>query len=208
MSIRFDRFKTTGHIEGMSRPSLKEQILDAAVETFHRNGFNATSVQDITEAAGVPKGSFYNHFKTKEDLAVDALDRYWQRVLGSLSILDEADTPPVARLKRYFRHLAGVARKHHYQVGCMIGNMSAELADHSPQLRARLAAELATWTRAIEACVAQAQDDGSLRDDIAAGSIAAFLLNAWEGAVIRAKVDRTAASLDAFEAVVFTSLAS
>jgi len=192
----------------MSRPSLKEQILDAAVETFHRNGFNATSVQDITEAAGVPKGSFYNHFKTKEDLAIDALDRYWQRVLGSLSILNEEHAPPLTRLKRYFRHLAGVARKHDYQIGCMIGNMSAELADHSPQVRARLAAELGAWTRAIEDCVTEAQLDGSLRDDIAASSIAAFLLNAWEGAVIRAKVDQTAASLDAFVAVVFTSLTS
>lgn len=192
----------------MPRPSLKEQILDAAVETLHRKGFNASSVQDITDAAGVPKGSFYNHFKTKEDLAVEALGRYWQRVLGSLNLLEDADTPPVTRLKRYFRYLAGIARKHQYQVGCMIGNMSAELADQSPQVRIRLATALAAWTGAIESCVAQAQASGSIRSDIAARSIAAFLLNAWEGAVIRAKVDKTVAAFEAFEAVVFTSLAT
>jgi len=188
------------------RPSLKEQILDAAVETLHRKGFNASSVQDITDAAGVPKGSFYNHFKTKEDLAVEALGRYWQRVLGSLHLLDDAATPAVTRLKRYFRHLAAVARKQQYQVGCMIGNMSAELADQSPQVRARLATALAAWSAAIESCVAQGQASGAIRGDIAARTIAAFLLNAWEGAVIRAKVDKTTEAFEAFEAFVFTSL--
>jgi TetR/AcrR family transcriptional repressor of nem operon len=186
---------------------VKEQIVAAAVETLQRHGFHASSVQDITEAANVPKGSFSNHFKNKEALAAEALDRYWQRVLASSAALGEARPVAITRLKRYFRYLHDISRKHDYDVGCMIGNMSTEMADHSHVIRDRLAGMLASWTRAIEACVEDAQADGSIRRDLDARTIAAFLLNSWEGAVLRSRVDKTAAPFDAFEKVVFTCLA-
>ncbi len=74
----------------------------SALEVLHRKGFSATSVEDITKAAKVPKGSFYNHFKSKEELAIVALDRYWQRVLNSLDLLSDTKVVPLIRLKRYF----------------------------------------------------------------------------------------------------------
>jgi TetR/AcrR family transcriptional repressor of nem operon len=190
----------------MARPNTREQIIVAAVETLHRKGFNGTSVQDITEAAQVPKGSFYNHFESKELLAVEALERYWQRVLNGLSGLGDESTPPAVRLKRYFRRLNEVASQAEYKTGCMIGNMSAEMPDQSRPVRERLAVLLAAWSRAIESCVRQAQADGTLRRDMDARSIAAFLLNSWEGAMMRAKVDKDADALTAFETVAFGAL--
>ena len=72
----------------MARPNVRERLLDAGVEIFHRCGFNGCGVQEITEAAGVPKGSFYNHFASKEALGAAVLDRYWhQRVGDTLRIL-------------------------------------------------------------------------------------------------------------------------
>jgi TetR/AcrR family transcriptional regulator, transcriptional repressor for nem operon len=191
----------------MPRASVKGQIVAAAVETLHRKGFNGTSVQDITDAAKVPKGSFYNHFESKEELAVAALDRYWQLVLSGLRALSDARMPPVDRLKKYFQYLAERSRIHAYRPGCMIGNMSTEMADQSGMVRERLAIVLAAWSRAIESCVREAQADGSMRRDLDAGTIAAFLLNSWEGAVMRSKVDRDAASFTVFEKVVFSALA-
>ena len=190
----------------MARPNTKEQIIAAAVETLHRKGFNGTSVQDITEAAQVPKGSFYNHFESKELLAVEALERYWQRVLNGLSGLGDESTPAAVRLKRYFQHLNDVAGQAEYRTGCMIGNMSAEMPDQSRPVRDRLAVLLAGWSRAIESCVRQAQADGTLRRDMEARTIAAFLLNSWEGAMMRAKVDKDADALTAFETVAFGAL--
>jgi TetR/AcrR family transcriptional repressor of nem operon len=191
----------------MPRESVKEQIVAAAVETLHRKGFNGTSVQDITDAAKVPKGSFYNHFDSKEELAVEALDHYWQKALALLRMLSNAKAPPVDRLKQYFRSLSERARTHEYRTGCMIGNMSTEMPDQSRLVRERLAVLFAAWSRAIESCVREAQVDGSMRRDLDARTIAAFLLNSWEGAVMRSKVDRDTASFAAFEDVVFTVLA-
>ena len=80
----------------MSSQGVRERLLDAGVQTFSKSGFNGCSVQDITEAAGVPKGSFYNHFESKEALGAAALDHYWSD--GGcewLHILTRSDLPPV-----------------------------------------------------------------------------------------------------------------
>jgi TetR/AcrR family transcriptional repressor of nem operon len=190
----------------MARESVKEQIVAAAVKTLHRKGFNGTSVQDITDAAKVPKGSFYNHFESKEVLAAEALERYWQWVLEGLRLLSDANVRPVDRLRKYFRGLGERGRMSEYRTGCMIGNMGTEMPDQSPLLRERLAIVLAAWTRAIESCVREAQVDGALRRDLDARTVAAFLLNSFEGAIMRSKVDRDAGAFTAFEDVVFTAL--
>jgi len=190
----------------MARPSLKHRIVDAAVDTIHRKGFNATSVQDITDAAHVPKGSFYNHFDSKEALAAEALDCYWRTILEYLAILNDEKIRPLVRLKRYFERLAALARDGEYRLGCLVGNMSAEIPDQSRVVRERLAGMLAAWSRAIESCVKEAQLDGALRRDMDPKTVAAFLLNSWEGALLRSKVDRDSSAFDAFQRIVFTSL--
>src|SRR5262249_30598766 len=146
----------------MPRPSVKEEIVQAAVKILHQRGFNATGVQDITDAAGEPKGSSYNHFESKAALAAQALARYCQRALNSLELVKDDSMPPVARLKSYFRRLSELGRKLKYRPGCMVGNLSVEMSDQSPMIRERLAGILAKWTRAIEGCVKQAQADGSM----------------------------------------------
>ncbi len=191
----------------MPRHSLKDQIVDAAVETLHRQGFNGASVQDITEAAHAPKGSFYNHFESKEELAIAALDRYWERVQASLRVLQDRAFPPLQRISRYFRLLNGAAQKNGFRKGCMIGNLCAEIADQSPKARDRLATLLTRWTRAIEACVEEAQKDGSMRRDLDPHDAAAFLINAWEGAMLRSKADRSADALASYERIIASVLA-
>jgi|SRR5579871_280265 len=191
----------------MPRPSLRDQIIDAAVATLHRQGFNGSSVQDITDAAHAPKGSFYNHFESKEELAVAALKRYWERIEASLALLDSNDLPPRERLTRYIRALNDAAGKNGFRTGCMIGNLSAEMASQSPRVRNELARLLARWTKGIESCVIEAQADGSLRRDVDSRDAAAFLINGWEGAMLRSKADRNSDALSAFERVVSVLLA-
>jgi len=190
----------------MPRPSVKEEIVAAARTLLHERGFNATGVQDITDAAGVPKGSFYNHFKSKEALGVEALELYWQMVQTSLETLKDGEAPALVRLKGYFHALNEVARRAKYRPGCMIGNFGSEISDQSPLVRDWLAETMKKWTKSIEDCVRAAQKEGSLRRDLDARTVAAFLLNSWEGAVMRSKVDRNASALEAFEKVAFAAL--
>jgi len=190
----------------MPQISCKNEIIAAALQTLHLQGYNATSVQDITAAANVPKGSFYNHFASKEALAAVVLEEYWQGIQGRLAMLKDKSIAPLTRLKRYFSALRDSGRAREFHSGCLMGNMAAEVAAQSKPLREQLTATWTAWSRALEACIAEAQADGSLRKDLSAATLASFLLNSWEGAVLRAKLDRNSAALDTFAKVTFTSL--
>ena len=186
---------------------MREKLLDAGVEIFHRCGFNGCGVQEITEAAGVPKGSFYNHFASKEALGAAVLDRYWQQRGGAtLRILEDGEFRPRERLRRHFAAMAANMAKGGYTGGCLIGNLGAELSDQSKLVCERLVAVFAGWTGAVETCIRQAQREGDIRADCDAGVLAAFLINSWEGAVLRAKVDKNAAPFEEFDEVVFGRL--
>jgi TetR/AcrR family transcriptional regulator, transcriptional repressor for nem operon len=191
----------------MARPSVRERILDAAVEAVRRRGYNACGVQDITDAAGVPKGSFYNHFDSKEALGAAIVEQYWQHgACSSLRILSDETLPPIERLRRYFDVLATNMADSDYKCGCLIGNLSAELADQSRLVCDRLSAIYAGWTRSIETCVREARQAGEIRADCDAATLAAFMVNAWEGTMLRAKVDKDGASYRQFQDVVFGAL--
>ena len=190
----------------MSRPNVREQLIEAGLETLHRNGFNGSGVQDITDSAGVPKGSFYNHFESKEDLALQALERYWQNGLDRRALLTDPKVDPVERLRRYFRSLSDVMVRQNFEKGCMVGGFSSERSIRSPEIRARLAEIFAAWSRSIETCVRDAEKLGRVRTRLPADVIAPFLLNAWEGAVLRSKVEQSKAPFEQFERVIFASI--
>lgn len=191
----------------MARSSVRDKILDAAIETVRHRGFNGCGVQDITDAAGVPKGSFYNHFDSKEALGAEVLEQYWQRgACSTLRILSDETLSPIERLRRYFTTMAAKMADRNYSCGCLIGNLSAELADQSRLVCDRLSAVYAGWTRSVETCVREAQCLGELRGDLSAHDLAAFLINAWEGAILRSKVDKDGSAFQQFETVVFKTL--
>lgn len=191
----------------MPKPNVRDKLLVAGLETMHRLGFNGCSVQDIVQAAGVPKGSFYNHFESKEALGAELLDLYWQKTANtSLRILSNEALSPLERLRRYFDALAANLASLSYEQGCLLGNFGAELSDQSRLVRDRLSALLAGWTRAVECCIHDAQLAGEVRTDLDAAILAAFLISAWEGTVLRTKVDRDERAIAQFKAVVFSAI--
>jgi len=189
----------------MAKLSAREQLIAAGLETLHRKGFNGSGVQDITDAAGVPKGSFYNYFESKEAFAVAVLDRYFQGGAERMAVLSDERIPPLERLGRYVDGVAAHLTEHQFQ-GCMVGNMGTEMSEQSRLVRDRLSSIFAAWTRAVENCLREAQQTGDLRADLDVGAVAAFFLNAWQGAVLRTKVDKDPAAFDQFKAVVFKQL--
>ena len=87
----------------MPKPNVREQLLEAGLRTLHTQGFNGCAVQDITQAAGVPKGSFYNHFASKEAFGAEVVDVYFDSGLSELrALLTNEKVPPLERLRSYF----------------------------------------------------------------------------------------------------------
>lgn len=181
--------------------SVRDKIVQAALDRFHALGFSACGVQEIVDKAGVPKGSFYNYFKSKELLAVEVLDVYAK---GSRrELLADTSVAPVERLRAHFEFLASRYAGFGYSKGCLIGNIAAEASDHMPLVRKALAQGLANWTKLVATAIREGQRDGSIKASLDADQIARFLINSWEGAVIRMKITKSRRPLDDFFSVTF-----
>jgi TetR/AcrR family transcriptional regulator, transcriptional repressor for nem operon len=186
----------------MGRPSVRHLIVDAGLRVFLRGGFNASSVQDITEEAGVPKGSFYNHFASKEALGSEIVDLYAEGG-ERREALKDTSLSPLERLRRHFDGLSKMYADSGFVGGCLLGNFSAELAESSPAIRERLAALFQRWTSEMEDAISEAQRLGEVSTDARASELSAFLLDAYEGAILRARVEKSSAPFERFMSLAF-----
>ena len=188
----------------MARPSVRDKIVDAALQRFHTLGFSACSVQDIVDTAGVPKGSFYNYFKAKELLALEVLRIYGQDC--NREILNDKTLPPIERLRGHFEYMAAYFAEFGYDKGCLIANLAAEMSDNTPLLRQAISQSLDKWTAAVAATVHEGQLDGSIVATLDVEKMARFIINSWEGAVVRMKIARCRQPLEDFFAIAFPLL--
>src|SRR5277367_293482 len=189
----------------MPRHSVRQKIVDAALEVLIEKGFNGCGVQDITEAAGVPKGSFYNHFESKEALGAEIVERYG-RDNPRRAALADTTIPALPRLRKHFERLNETFTDARFGRGCLLGNFSAELADQSPLIRERLAELYLAWSTDIATVIAEAQTDGSIATRTPAADLAAFLLDAYEGALLRTRVEKSGRAFDRFMTVAFSQI--
>jgi TetR/AcrR family transcriptional repressor of nem operon len=185
----------------MAKANVKEQIVTTSLQLLHGKGFNATSVQDITDAAGVPKGSFYNHFSSKEALGLEVLQRYVDGVGQLAAVLQDRTLAPKQRLQQYFTAMIAGNAANGFNFGCMLGNFSTELSNQIPAMRAPCARPQRLG-RAAGAVIAEGQQDGSISADAPAAELAGFVNDAWQGAVLRAKAEQSSEPLERFVRVV------
>lgn len=191
----------------MAAKSTREHLIDVGLGLMHQNGYNATGLTDILKAADVPKGSFYHHFGSKEDFAAAALERYGMRERDhAAAILNDTATAPLRRLRRYFRDLIRIYGQKGAIPGCMLGRFSLEIADESSQLRKRISASFEHWQHTIATVLEQAVAQKELPAGTDPESLAGFLLNSWEGALLRSQAEKSNAPLETFMRYAFDRL--
>lgn len=182
----------------MARPRLSEdtrvRLLDASVAAFLENGYHGTGLKDLLERVGVPKGSFYNYFASKEELGAAAITRYGQGCALSLAAALEAAPDPLAGVRAFFLEQMRGFEQTGFSGGCLLANLTGEL-DDSPISREALSAAFRGWRDGVRGALADAQRLGSIRGDLEAGELAEMLIEAWEGAVIRMKLEQSTAPL-------------
>ena len=190
-----------------ANPETRSRLLEKGGDLVSTLGFNATGVQEITKSAGVPKGSFYNYFESKEAFAVELLNEYWDSVFATYGpILTDHGTAPLARVAGHFAGLVEFHERRRYAVGCLIGNMAIEVTPSSERVRIKLAAIYRQWVASLTECLREAQAQGELPAGRDPGQVAAALIDAFEGAVTRAKVERNRSPFDSFEGFVLPAL--
>jgi TetR/AcrR family transcriptional repressor of nem operon len=205
LRLNLDVLRTRKAAKGtrLPRRSTRNAILKAAMKEFIVRGFSACSVEDITKAARVPKGSFYNHFKSKQSLAAEIVTEYGKGVTER-SVLADPAIAPLRRLKRHF-----AALNEHFsccQDGCLVGKFMAEVSVDTPQIRESLRRVLKVWEEELASALSDGQRQGSIRKDLPASDLAAFLIDSYEGAILRTRLEKKPRALTAFMTVVFSSI--
>lgn len=189
------------------RTTNRDHILACGGAIVHHKGYTATGLQEILQAAGVPKGSFYFYFKSKEDFGL-ALVEYYQNWFAEQvrPILKNTTMPPLERLAGFFRWFQQYFADEGYIKGCPIGNLIQEMGDVNPLFREKLNASLTNLIRFVTGLLEAAQANGQLSDQVDAEAMAGFIISAWQGALIRMKAVAGPQPLDNFQTMVFEVL--
>jgi TetR/AcrR family transcriptional repressor of nem operon len=183
----------------MARTNTREEIIRKGSELIHTQGFNATGLQQILQAAGIPKGSFYFYFKSKEDFGREVIDYFSGMINGIFThYLSDKKVPPLKRLGKLFDFFEVYFQKSGNIRGCPIGNLSLELADTNERLRVHLAGAIETLIAQIELCLKDAKRDKSIPAGLNTADTARFIFQGFEGAVLHMKVVKSIEPFQAF----------
>ena len=191
----------------MGRHSFRDKIVTSGMRTVQERGFASTGVREITAIAGVAQGSFTNHFVSKEAFGLAILDHYFDGIRTVIAAtLENASLPPIERLRAYFDTITELFAAAGWRFGCLAGNMGLEAVEHSEPIRHKLIEMFAQWTPPFAEAIRQAQADGDVACDLDPDDAGAALLEAWHGAMLRMKVERTPAPLDRFKRLILPAV--
>ena len=186
------------------RATTKDRILEAGAEIIHQKGYNHTGIQEILTAANVPKGSFYNYFKNKEDFGLQIIDRF-QRHFDQMAtdILEDGSIAPLKRIDRLLSASMDHFQSKDYTGGCPIGNLAQEMGDLSSAFRQKLSDAMGSMVQAYCKVLAEAQRAGEIPEHLDVNATAYFIVAGWHGAIIQMKLIRDLAPLENHRKFIF-----
>jgi TetR/AcrR family transcriptional repressor of nem operon len=189
----------------MPKPSHREKLLHVGMQVVHEHGFGGASVRDIVQAAGVPQGSFTNHFASKEAFGLEVIDLYFANSVESMrQTLRNDELPPLQRLRAYIDASKNRLNKHGMRNGCLLGNFTAEATDASEPIRLRLVEVFAEVQAAMAYCLRAAVRAGEIAASTDCDEIAGFIVSSMQGANLLAKAQRDPLPVERFKEVLFT----
>jgi TetR/AcrR family transcriptional regulator, transcriptional repressor for nem operon len=171
-----------------ARHESKTKFLDAALHVIRAKGYNATRIEDVCEAAGLTKGSFFHHFKSKEELALATAD-HWGVVTGGLfaSAHYRALPDPLDRVLAYVDLRKAILQGELPDFTCLVGTMVQEVYETHPPIREACDKSISDHAATVEADIAEAMRKYDIHAGWSAQSLALYTQAVIQGAFILAK---------------------
>jgi len=184
----------------MAKQTTRENLIEVGLQLIRSSGYTATGINQVLEAADVPKGSFYHHFGTKDEFVMEVIRRYAAGEQERLEkLLNGPEVSPLKKLRRYFKDLiATYGRRGGPIAGCLLGNLSLEISGQNAEIRNLLRQAFDGWQSAIAKTIREAMEKRELPKTTKADDMAALLVNGWEGAQVRAKAEQSDMPLELF----------
>ena len=191
----------------MEKRDTRSDIVRIGTRLIYSQGYNATGIDAVLKEAGVPKGSFYHYFRSKEEFGLAVIDHFAAGFAQRLeTFLRDEEVTPLNRIRNFLESGQARVAQNHCTRGCLIGNLGQEMADLNERFRERLDQIFIMWRQQFAACLAEAQGQGELSPDLDADVLAGFILSGWEGAILRAKVMKSPQPLRDFIETLFATV--
>ena len=189
--------RPVGLVKPIAMHETKQRLIATGLRLMLERGYNAVGIQDLLSATGTPKGSFYHHFATKEDFALQVIDAYVTNVHLLLeATLADPQRPPLERVRAFFEGVREAYASEGY-LGCFLGALGQELAGASEVFRRKIEGCIADIATRLAVTLEQARLSGDLPPSTNAREMADVLVDAWEGAALRTRLVRTGRPLEA-----------
>jgi TetR/AcrR family transcriptional repressor of nem operon len=170
----------------------RENLLNRGVTLLRGQGYHGTGLQEILDVVNIPKGSFYNYFDSKEDFGAEVIQHYTDPFIAQLTAhLEQSDADALGAIRRYFDELIAELEKDGFKGGCLLGNLMREIGDTSEICRKSLQSAIRRYQDVLESGLAKAQQQGTVRSDKSPGEMADLLVNTWQGALLRMKIEKS-----------------
>ncbi len=187
----------------------KMRLLEHGMALMRSQSYSGLGINDVLKAAKAPNGSFYHYFGSKEAFGLEVANHYHsQQMQFADDILEDSLKPPLVRLKYFFEAASEEFRSRKYADGCLMCNLSTELADTSEIFQKNLKRHWKSLTRKVAKCISLLDRNEIGLSHLSDQEAADWLMNAWSGALVRMKADRSGVPLKLFVKSVFGSTSS
>ncbi|MEW6658350.1 MAG: TetR family transcriptional regulator C-terminal domain-containing protein [Thermodesulfobacteriota bacterium] len=191
----------------MAKPETKQMIIESGARIIHQKGYHHTGIQEVLQAAGIPKGSFYFYFASKEDFGLQVIDYFNNKHREMVTpIISDKSISPVKRLEKLFDWFISRFIEMDFTCGCPIGNLSQEMGDLSPAFRSKLNESIDRMVQMIAGLLQEGKETGEVPVDLDLEEAANFIVSGWHGALIRMKIVKAAEPLENHKRFIFHSL--
>lgn len=183
----------------------KQRLLEAGLRLLLEHGYHDLGIQSLLVATGTPKGSFYHHFKSKEDFALQVIDQYMAGVHLTLDeCLSDTASPPLDRLRHFFERTQLAYRGEGY-LGCLLGGLGQELSGVNERFARKIEGCFTEMSARMATCLQDAKQVGALDADADVETLASLLIDCWEGAALRSRLRRDPGPLESMLDFYFRS---
>ena len=190
------------------RLGTRQALVWCGTALLTERGFQVTGIDEVLKRVGVPKGSFYHFFKSKDEFGAAVIENYVTYYARKMDrIFNDTTRPPLLRLRDFVDNAKQGMTRFDFRRGCLIGNLGQELASLDSAFREQLEAVLVSWERRVADCLQEAIDRGDMSGATNAQALANFFWIGWEGAILRSKLTRSLAPIDQFVTLYFDKVA-
>lgn len=185
----------------------RDRIIEAGTEIISEKGYHGCGLKEILDAAGVPKGSFYYYFKSKENFGVAVIEAFVSNYAQTLNEkFTDRSKPAIVRLRDHFLCAKIWYDENGYDKTCLVAKLGMDVAGMSPTMQAAMQCATDQWKAIFAKCLRESQAQGDINPTWDADELAAFILNAWEGVTVQTQIAQNTKAIENFVTMLFDHL--